>query len=111
MSRELTEDEVRKQFLKLVWDYIEYWDKLPDKTCRERLEGLAFGMLVILDGESAELPGFVVAPDPHPDDKEYHKERGENWFPENHESDTNCDIGGCLHELFFKAKKVFVTQS
>lgn len=97
--RELTEDEVREKFIDLVWSYIRYWENLPDKTCNERVEGLAFGMLVILDGEST-LPGFIVAPRPHPGDKDFHKSEGGNWYPENHESGVVCDIAGCLHELF-----------
>jgi hypothetical protein len=99
MSREYTEDEVRKNYLELVWEYINYWDSLPEKTCRERLEGLAFGMLVILDGESTEMPGFSVFPSPHQDDKEYHIKLGENWYPD------SCDIAGCLHELFYEYKR------
>lgn len=91
--RELTEDEVREQYLGLIQTYVRYWHNLPNKTCRERMEGLAFSMLVILDGESG-LPGFIVAPCPHQDDKEYHKDQGDNWFPENHKSNVKCDIAG-----------------
>lgn len=104
MPREYTTDEVRKQFLELVWTYIGYWGRLPGKTPRERLEGLAFSMLVILDGGSA-LPGFIVVPCPHPDDKEFHKDEDENWFPENYESPVNCNIAGSLHELFHSIRK------
>jgi len=97
--REFTEAEVRQQYLELVWSSIDYWHNLPDKTCREKMEGLAFGILVILDGDTS-LPGFIVAPCPHPDDKEYNREQRENWFPENHDSNVKCNIAGCLHELF-----------
>ncbi len=105
MAREYTEEEVRQQYLELVWSYIDYWHNLPDKTCREKMEGLAFGMLVILDGGTElELPGFIVAPSPHPDDKEYLENQGKNWFPENDESSVNCDISRGLHELFYGIK-------
>ncbi len=103
--REYTEGEVRQQFLQLVWSYIKYWHTLPDKSCRKRLEGLAFGILVILDGESTELPGFIVSPNPHEDDKEFLRGQGENWYPEG-----ICDIAGSLHELFHSAKEVIDTQ-
>lgn len=103
--REYTEEEVREKFLNLVWSYVRYWEKQPDLTCRERLEGLAFGMLVILDGESASMPSFIVAPLPHPDDKAFHKDNGDNWYPENHTTQVTCDISGCLHELFHKANQ------
>lgn len=101
MSRQYTTDEIRTKFLELVWSYIDYWDKLPDKPTRERLEGLAFGMLVILDGGSIEIPGFLVTPAPHPNDREYHQNRNEKWYPG---SDVTCDIAGCLHELFYGCK-------
>jgi len=104
MPREYTKAEVRQKFLELVWSYINYWYHLPDKTCLDRMEGLAFGMLVILDG-GTPLSGFIVAPSPHAEDKQYLKDQGENWFPENHESTINCDIAGSLHELFHKFKK------
>lgn len=97
--RQFTEQEVRDKFLELVWSYISYWQELPDKTCNEKVEGLAFSILVILDGES-ELPAFIVAPDPHPSDKKYLKGKGLNWFPENHRARVACDISGGLHDLF-----------
>lgn len=106
--REFTEDEVRKAFLEYVWQIIDYWEGQCDQEvaqypCRKKLEGLAFSLLVTLDGESIDLPGFIVAPRPHPSDKAYHQENNENWWSENHNADVKCDIGGCLHELFYKA--------
>jgi hypothetical protein len=64
---------------------------LDSSVCR--FEGLAFSLLVILDG-GTDLPGFKLSPDPHPSDKEFNQKRGENWFPK------DCDIAGELHELF-----------
>lgn len=98
--RSYTANEIRQKYLELVWSYINYWETLPNKTDKERLEGLAFSMLVILDGGSEPLPGFVVAPIPHVGDKEFHESRGENWFPQNHETSVSCDIAGRLHSLF-----------
>lgn len=95
--RELTEDEVREQFLRLVWKCVSDWEKVPNKNMRERLSGLAFSLLVILDGDSVAIPGFTVCPDPHKDDKSYRSEKGKNWFPE-----ENCNIAGELHELFYE---------
>jgi hypothetical protein len=104
--REWTEDEVRENFLRQVWAMIDYWNKLErDTSPQEKLEGLAHSIFVMLDGGSgANIPGFIVAPCPHPDDEEFHKERGENWYPTNHESNmfVDGDIGGCIHEMFYK---------
>ena len=100
-SREYTQDEVRDMFLDYVRGITEYWLELPNKTTKERMEGLAFSILTCLDGGTS-LPGFIVAPAPHESDKEFHQDRGENWFPDNTESNVNCDIAGGLHELIGK---------
>lgn len=100
MSRKYTEEEIREIFIKQVWSNIQYWkNEKRAPTLDEKLEGLAFSMLVMLDGGNASMPKFVVAPNPHPDDKDYHIENGENYFPE------DCDISGGLHDLFQKYKK------
>lgn len=112
--REYTEEEIRKQFLDHLRGLIDYWADLatPDPndsdkkviSLRNAVSGVVFSTLVTLDG-GTDLPGFVVAPCPHEDDKDYHKEKGENWYPENHEIDVKCDISGCLHELLGKTEK------
>ena len=98
-----TEDEIREKFLRLVHSYIHYWHKIPDASCLEKLEGLAFSILVILDGGTS-LPGFIVAPAPHPDDKKYCQKNGMRWYPQNHKSEIKCDIAGSLHEMFHEYK-------
>lgn len=107
MCREYTTEEVREKVLNHIWALIEYWDggNLPhSKTRRERLEGFAHSLLAMLDGSSAELPGFIIAPCPHEDDREWRKARGENWYPENDAEKPNSDIGGGLHSLLFRSR-------
>lgn len=104
-GHELTEDEVRAAFLDNVWNTIEYWEKLPEtadgpKTVRDRISGAVFSVLVALDGGCMALPKFIVAPDPHPEDREYHQEHGDDWYPENHGVEVTGDLAGSLHELF-----------
>lgn len=99
MSKELTRDEVRQRFIVSIRDCILYWSE-QEETDLHKLEGLAFSILVILDGGTG-LPGFIVAPNPHPDDKEFLTSSGEDFFSENYESDIKCDIAGGLHELLF----------
>jgi len=100
--REYTEEEVRSQFLDHIRVMADYWENnVGQKTIKERLEGLAFSILVAIDGGTS-LPSFILAPRPHEDDKEYCIEEEENYYPQNHESNVNCDIAGCLHEQFFK---------
>lgn len=103
MSREYTADEVRRQFIQHIRVMIDYWDKTNNST-RDKLEGVAFSILVALDGSAAALPSFIVAPLPHPDDKQYHISNGENYYPQNDESSVNCNISGSLHEVFSAAR-------
>lgn len=99
--REKTTEEIREEFLKHVRSLIKYWNSVEGKdspkTCLDRLEGLAFSIMVALDGGAMAVPGFIVAPSPHPDDKEYHISEGSNYYPENPE--VKGDIAGALHEL------------
>lgn len=90
--REYTEDEIRAKYLRYMWGVLEYWEELPNKTEREKMEGFFFTFLSTIDGSSGNLPGFKLIPDAHPDDKEHHKMFGENWYPE------DTDIAGSLHE-------------
>jgi len=99
--REYTENEVTERFLEHIWDYVRYWNGL-DIDRSDKLEGLAFSILTAIDGGSLGLPSFILAPSPHPDDKEFHQQNGERWFPENHNVNITCDIAGGLHELFLK---------
>ena len=95
--REYTIEECREKFLTHVAVMADYWAKLPGLSVEARCEGVAFSLLVALDGGTMALPLFVVTPGPHPDDKEYHFRRGEDWWP------SEGDIAGTLHESFHEA--------
>ena len=103
MTRQHTEEEVRDLFLNHVRDMVDYWKNQQKQgyPISECIDGLAFSILVAIDGGTA-LPGFILAPLPHKDDKKLCIEEGENYYPQNHKSKVNCDIGGNLHEHFFK---------
>jgi hypothetical protein len=100
--RQYTEDEVRKIFIQQIWAELNWWEKESRAvTIHEKLRGLAFSILVTLDGASA-IPGFHVVPCVAPEDKAYYIENGENWYPElsKEQAKKMCDIGGDLHEVF-----------
>jgi hypothetical protein len=80
MSRAITEDEARANFLEHVLIMVQYWDKVDGKTKLEALSGLAFSILVAIDGGSMDLPAFDLVPSPHPDDEAYAKDEGDNWY-------------------------------
>ena len=99
--RPYTAEEAREMFLHHVRELARYWAELPgDKTPRERCDGLAFSILVAIDGCSAELPALDLSLSPHPDDEAYYKGNGENWF------ETGMVINDCqLHEAFYRPNR------
>ena len=103
--REYTTNEIREMFLDQVRGNIEYWNKVELKPENDnqkyRIEGAIFSTLVLLDG-GTNLSGWIVAPCPHPEDKQFHIDNQSNYFPENHDVEIKGDIAGCLHELFHK---------
>jgi len=101
-SYEIGTEEARKRFLNHVRNMAAYWRDLPNETVEERLNGLAFSILVAIDGGAGGLPKFIFAPDPHPTDRAYHVENDEPFWPENHQVRIEADISGCLHEMLAK---------
>lgn len=105
MSRQYTEEEVRNRLLDHIWSMIDYWrNERRAPTLDEKLEGLAFSILTTLDGASVDPPKFIVAPDPHSTDRAFYEERGENYYPDNDNTDVVCDLGGTLHDHFYKRR-------
>jgi len=80
MSRAYTAKEVEEQFMEQLVGTLYYWlreDRAP--TAKEKMEGMLFSILVMIDG-GAGMPAIDLVPNPHPDDKKYHQENGENWY-------------------------------
>lgn len=102
--RAYTEDEIRTMLLRHMRSLAKYWAttkldrKFETKEAEmiDRCEGVVHSILTTLDGCSIVLPGFQIIPNPHPDDKQYHLDHGENYFPD------EGDISGFLHESFYK---------
>lgn len=99
MSSAYTTEEVRERFINQVCELVRYWHDQPGSDMH-RISGAVFSALVILDGENGGMPGFQVIPDPHPDDKAYHIERGEPYYPR--EEPSKHDIAGGLHDMFIQ---------
>lgn len=104
-SHQYSRDEIRDMFLDQIWLYIDYWSREPNKTKQETLEGLAHSILVLLDGETADLPAFCVLPLSALSDQEYLRKNGENWFPALMVKE-DYDIAGELHSMLFSRRKV-----
>jgi len=89
---------VQERFLQHVRNIITYWsttdlNDADGDSIQRRIRGAAFSILVMLDGEAMDIPGFRVLPSPHEDDKAFHMARGERWYPD------DVNIAGVLHEL------------
>lgn len=99
-AREYTREEVREKFLEHVCGMVTYWQENTNcGSMEDRVAGVAFSILVALDGCAYGVPGFVVAPCPDPADKQYCIDEGSNYNPQA-PRDVKCDIAGSLHESF-----------
>jgi hypothetical protein len=99
MSRPYTAEECRDLFLARVRAIVDYWhNDVQTPGVREKLEGVAFSLLVALDGKDGLLPGFIVKPNPDPSDRQYYIDNDENWWPD------DVDIAGELHDHFYKPR-------
>jgi hypothetical protein len=108
--RAYTPEEARDLFLEHIRCMVDYWATVKGRTEKEKLSGLAFSILVTLDG-GTNLPAFDaipvrtgkgchfdIVPCPHPTDKDYCKDNGENWF-------EPVPLPGTLHELFYRREE------
>lgn len=97
-ARAYTVDEVRQNILSHVRAMVKYWATQPlGKNTTERLDGLAFSLLVMIDGCS-ELPAMDLVMRPHPDNERFKREEGENWYQNGQV--INGDVH--LHDLWYK---------
>lgn len=79
--RQLTEEEIRAEFLGKVADMSVYWAR-QGGTPQEVADRVAYGMLRLLCGDSGDIPRFALVADPHPEDKAYRQSEGDDWYPE-----------------------------
>ena len=104
---EKSKKEVKEDFLNHVSLMVNYWEKVKidkDEDVKERLEGLAFSILVAIDGGAMALPSFILAPDPHEEDKDFHLKMEESYYPYNGKNaeGIRCNISGSLHDEFVR---------
>ena len=75
--RPYTKDEMRQMFLEHVVNIARYWQTVKTD---DPFGGMVHSFMVLLDGGSGDMPAFDVTPSPHPEDEEFHKSEGENWW-------------------------------
>jgi len=97
MSRAYTKEEARKKFLDQIHNTVDHWEnESRAETSKEKLDGLAFSILSMIDGSTMQIPSINIVLNPHTDDKEYHQEKGTNWFEEGMIINDDCH----LHEFW-----------
>jgi hypothetical protein len=89
----LTPAECRNRILDQIGSMVSYWEKEPVSS-RDKLSGLAFSIVSMIDGVVGTVPPLDLIPRPHPGDETILADEGENWFP----SGTVINGDVCLHE-------------
>lgn len=101
MSRAKTPQEIRDDVFRHVDHLIRYWSTIDPSVkrygniTRDRMYGLVFSICSMLDG-SSDVPAFELTVNPHPDDKQYHIDNGDNWYEPG--TSITDDLG--LHEAW-----------
>lgn len=98
--RAFTEEELRDIILQHIRGLVKYWARLPaEMTLEERCDGVAFSILTMLDGATVGIPSIDLVFRPHPSDKAFHIEEGENWI------EPGTTISDVLHERYCAMEK------
>lgn len=79
--RAMTKAEMRDVFIETIRHNARYWATVRGRSVEDKLLGLGFSFLVMLDGGAAGLPPFEIVPVPHESDEARHRENGTNWWP------------------------------
>lgn len=101
--RAYTSGEVTEQLMETIAHNIHYWQTQPNcGTMEDRVSGVVHSLFAILDGRTLPLPAFDLVPAPCDGDKEYHVEKGENYYDPEASISTNLTylLFPKLHELY-----------
>lgn len=80
MAEPIPAEKAREQFMHQLAALAKYWADQTDQSPLDRCNGLAFSVLNLFDGTSMELPAMDIVLRPHPDDEQFHKDEGTDWF-------------------------------
>lgn len=108
--RPYTRDEMRQMVVEQLIASVDYWSNPTlnhgplrnhtPMTVRDRVSGAVFSALSMIDG-CTDMPSMLLVPCPHPDDKEYHRQEGSDWWPDPLASVNDAvDLAGELHSMF-----------
>lgn len=102
MSRAKTPEETREDILDHIRAMAVFWSEVKTDTELEKLNGLAFSILTMIDGSTLDIPPLNIVPAPHPEDKDYHQKNDMNWYVE---EVINSDCH--LHDLYYTDEMKF----
>jgi hypothetical protein len=93
--RAYTKQEVRDMLIGHIKGIAKYWaDETRTPDVLDKIEGALFSTLVIFDGGSIGLPAMDIILHPHPEDKDYAIENGENYFDDEMIINDDCELHG-----------------
>ena len=92
-----TAEEAREMLLNHMRIMSKYWATVDDRPCQDKLNGLCFSILNIFDGTTMNLPSMDIVLRPHPDDKQYHIDEGNNYFEDGMVINDDCS----MHEEWY----------
>lgn len=98
MSRAYTREEVQEMLIRQVKGIVSTWSNMKAVSEKEKLEGVAFSILSMIDGCVGYFPAINLCLSPHHSDKQFHIEEGENWFEDGMVVNDNI----MLHDAFLK---------
>lgn len=87
--RAITPEEGRAEFFDTVTALFKYWETLPtdqlilkpgQTELNSRMSGFLFSLFNVIDGSNMSLPAFNIVACPHPDDRQYCIDNGENYW-------------------------------
>lgn len=97
MSKEISQEEAKNNFIDACHACARSWFNPESKLSeRERVEGVVFSVLNLIDGMSS-LPAFDLVLRPHDDDKKFNQNEGQDWY-----KDGMVINDVMLHELFVR---------
>jgi len=82
MTEKRSTEEYRDEFIDHVKYMVVHWNEMPNKSVKEKLEGLAFTILSAIDGRTTTLPAYKLMP-----------------VISDSEGTVGDDIAGRLHDL------------
>jgi hypothetical protein len=101
-SREITKEELREQFLDGIRGLVNYWNRVGNTSQRDKLDGLAFSILNMIDGMSGNFPcPLKLVVEYTEEDKEYCIENGNNYPVDGMVINDSV----MLHELYYENRE------